>query len=278
MESQIKMLNKTSVIIPFYNNVPYIKEAISSVLLQTCQPKEIIVVNDGSTKTASEFLDTFSEHVTIINHDRNKGISQARNTGAKHSTGIYLTFLDADDLWEPDKLEVQQNLLDKSPSITGCHTGVYVFSKNKKIIETCNAKPKILSLKNMAFGNHVVPSSFMIRSTSFHNIGGFDPKMRTEDYDLFLSLLKNNDEIQFISKPLTWLRRDNHGNESSKWQYILYGRTALLKKHWKTLYKANGFMSILIFIQKTFLMAGWRAKRPLSYLFKLLSFVLPKEK
>jgi len=272
------MPNKTSVIIPFYNNESYIEDAISSVLTQTCPPKEIIVVNDGSTKKSRQFLDQFDTRVTIIDHEVNQGIAHARNTGVKHSTGEYIAFLDADDLFDPEKLKEQQNLLDKSPSIAACHTGVHVFSKNREIDETCIVKPKTLTFENSAIESHVVPSSFIIRKKVFNDIGGFDPKIRTEDYDFFLSLLTKNYEIQFISEPLTWLRRDNHGNESSKWQYVLYGRTDILKKHWKTLYKHNGLISLFNFMQRTFEMAGWRASKPLSYLFRLLALSLPKAK
>jgi len=266
---------KTSVIIPFYNNEHYIEEAITSLLIQTVPPKEIIVVNDGSTHESRQFLNKFSAKVSIIDHKVNKGIAHARNTGAEHSTGEYLAFLDGDDLWEPNKIEIQQVVLEKEVSVAGCHTGVYVFNKNKSILEICNDKPIILDFKNSAVESHVVPSSFMIRKSAFVDIGGFDPKVRAEDYDFFLSLLTKGYRIKFIPKTLTWLRRDDHGNESNKWQYIFYGRIDVFKKHWKILYKYNGLLSLLIFIQRTCEMARWRASKPLSYLFMILAKILP---
>ena len=269
-------MRKTSVIIPFYNNDDYIEECINSVLLQTCQPKEIIVVNDGSASKSRQFLSKFSDKVTIIDHEINLGIAQARNTGAKNSTGEYLAFLDADDIWQADKNQHQESLLINNPQLAGCHTGVNVFAQNMHIVETCLTKPMLLDLKNSAIESHVVPSSFMIRKSVFLKVGGFDPKVRVEDYDFFLTLISKNYLIQFIPEALTWLRRNNHGNVSAKWQFIFYGRNDILKKHGYTLYKHNGLFSLLNFFQRTCELSRWRAKRPMSFIFMVLSFIFPK--
>tara|TARA_R110001583_G_scaffold129650_2_gene281434 strand:- start:174 stop:989 length:816 start_codon:yes stop_codon:yes gene_type:complete len=269
-------MRKTSVIIPFYNNADYIEECINSILLQTSLPKEIIVVNDGSLSENRQFLAKFSTKVTIIDHQVNLGIAQARNTGAKNSTGEYLAFLDADDLWAADKNQHQENLLINNPELAGCHTGVNVFSKNHHIIETCITKPMLLDLKNSAIESHVVPSSFMIRRSVFIAAGGFDPKVRVEDYDFFLTLLTQGYLIKFIPEALTWLRRSNHGNESAKWQFIFHGRNDILKKHWHALYKHNGLLSLLKFFQRTCEMSRWRAKKPMSYIFLVLAFIFPR--
>ena len=269
-------MRKTSVIIPFYNNDEYIEECINSVLQQTCQPKEIIVVNDGSATKSRQFLAKFNANVTIIDHEVNLGIAQTRNTGAKNATGDYLAFLDADDIWQAEKIQQQEQLLINKPEIAGCHTGVHVFSQNKKIIETCLTKPMLLDLKNSAIESHVVPSSFMIRRSVFLKLGGFDPKVRVEDYDLFLTLITKGYFIEFIPEALTWLRRNNHGNESAKWQFIFYGRNDILKKHGYTLYKHNGLLSLLHFFQRTCELSRWRAKRPTSFIFMVLAFIFPK--
>ena len=271
-------MNKTSVIIPYYNNVDYIEECINSILMQTCPPKEIIIVNDGSSAENRQYLEQFNEKVTIIDHEVNRGIAQARNTGASNATGEYLAFLDADDTWDPNKGQHQQDLLDSDAKLAGCHTGVHVFSKNKNIIETCITKPAILNFKNSAIESHVVPSSFMLRKSIFEEIGGFDPKVGVEDYDFFLSMLTKGHLISFIPLPLTWLRRDEHGNESAKWQYIFHGRNDVLKKHWRVLYQHNGFLALLKFFQRTCELARWRAKKPMRYLFMLLSLLLPSAK
>lgn len=102
--------SKVSVIIPNYNYAEYVGEAIQSVLAQTYRNIEIIVVNNGSTDNSMDVLHSFGDKVVVIDQP-NLGQSGARNTGLKKSTGELIAFLDADDLWEPTKLEKQIGLL-----------------------------------------------------------------------------------------------------------------------------------------------------------------------
>ena len=95
-----------SVIIPVYNGERYLAEAIGSVLTQTIQPREIIVVDDGSTDGSTAVAERFSGQVQLY-RQKNRGASSARNRGIEVSEGSFLAFLDADDLWLPDKLECQ---------------------------------------------------------------------------------------------------------------------------------------------------------------------------
>ena len=95
-----------SVIIPTYQRADLVAGAIESVLAQTYQDYEIIVVNDGSTDNTKEVLATFGNSITAI-HQENRGLSAARNAGITISSGKYIAFLDDDDLWLPEKLAKQ---------------------------------------------------------------------------------------------------------------------------------------------------------------------------
>lgn len=97
---------KISVIIPFYNGVEWLCEAVQSVLRQTYKNFEIIVINDGSSENMDRFLNKFGDktHYIVTN---NKGPGPARNLGIEMAKGEYIAFLDSDDLWLPNKLEVQ---------------------------------------------------------------------------------------------------------------------------------------------------------------------------
>ncbi len=103
-----------SVIIPVYNGAKYLAEAIESVLAQVLAPAEIIVVNDGSTDRSLEIACQFLPRITIVSQE-NKGAGAARNTGIGVATGRYLAFLDADDLWTPEKLMIQRSFLEGQP-------------------------------------------------------------------------------------------------------------------------------------------------------------------
>jgi len=104
-----------SVIIPFYNEEDYFENCIFSVLRQTYNNIEVIIVNDGSKLVYKEKLDNLQKlqpnKIKVLHHPNNLGVSAARNTGIDAATGKYIAFLDADDEWLPHKLEHQLNLM-----------------------------------------------------------------------------------------------------------------------------------------------------------------------
>src|SRR4051812_47467284 len=100
------MGNTVSVIIPVYNGAAFITRAIDSALQQSHRPSEIIVVNDGSTDATLDVLAPYGGRIVLISI-ANGGVSNARNVGIAASTGELLAFLDADDSWHPNKLQMQ---------------------------------------------------------------------------------------------------------------------------------------------------------------------------
>ncbi|HQZ82453.1 MAG TPA: glycosyltransferase family A protein [Pyrinomonadaceae bacterium] len=120
------MTEKVSVIIPTYNYGRFIGEAIESVLAQTCPPAEIIVVDDGSTDGTAEVVAAFGDRVRYIRQE-NSGVSAARNRGVASSSGEFIAFLDADDIWEPTKLEKQLAKFAEDRGIGLVHCGMREF-------------------------------------------------------------------------------------------------------------------------------------------------------
>lgn len=105
-----------TVIIPLYNKQNYVENALRSILEQSFTDFEILIVNDGSTdKSVEKIIPLLSEKVRLIHHEKNKGLSAARNTGIKNATSNYATFLDADDLWKPYFLETIYTLINDFP-------------------------------------------------------------------------------------------------------------------------------------------------------------------
>src|SRR5690348_15579178 len=105
-----------SVIIPAYNYARYIPGAVNSVLAQTYQNHEIVVVDDGSTDGTRQALGDSLDKISYI-YQHNRGVSAARNVGIERSRGELIAFLDADDVWVPDKLDRQVRFLRDHPSI-----------------------------------------------------------------------------------------------------------------------------------------------------------------
>ena len=121
------MNNKTptvSIIIPFYNNVDWLNEAVDSVMKQTYKDYEIIVVNDGSKEDITLFLEKNPE--IIYFYQKNNGAGSARNKGIDVARGKYIAFLDSDDVWLPQKLEKQVDYMENNPQIMWSHCSYHM--------------------------------------------------------------------------------------------------------------------------------------------------------
>src|SRR3989442_437688 len=104
-------MSKVSVIIPTYNRAEFLGLALTSVLNQTFQDFEILIIDDNSQDSTQEVVTNFGdERIKYIRHDVNKRVAAARNTGVANSNGEYIAFLDDDDEWFPDKLQIQLDL------------------------------------------------------------------------------------------------------------------------------------------------------------------------
>jgi len=124
-----EMTMTISVVIPAYNSAKYIRRAIDSVLAQTRRPDEIIVADDGSTDDTTGVVETYGSDVRLI-HQENAGASVARNAGINAATSEWIAFLDSDDEWLPEKLQLQSELLSRNRQLVWttanfiyCHCG-----------------------------------------------------------------------------------------------------------------------------------------------------------
>jgi glycosyltransferase involved in cell wall biosynthesis len=144
-----------SVIIPCYNYGHYVEEAIDSVLQQTFQNFEIIVVNDGSTDPVTiEVLKHLKKPKTRVIHQANKGLPEARNEGIRHAKGKYICCLDADDTLEPTYLEKAVALLEANPGIAFAYSWVRLFGDEEKIWYTEPYDLEKLLRYNLRLGSH----------------------------------------------------------------------------------------------------------------------------
>lgn len=209
-----------SVIIPNYNTAKYIADAIESVLSQAYQNFELIVVDDGSTDNTKEVVQKYINQPTFkYIFQENKGLSAARNTGIKASQGEFIAFLDADDIWLPEKLEHQIKLMDSDKvGIVSCSG--YTTNEKGEILDTFIKKNysnrylllRDLSMKNVVSGGG---STALVRKTCFDVIGLFDENLKSsEDWDMWLRIAQRFDII-FVEKPLVKIRVRNNSMCSS---------------------------------------------------------------
>ncbi len=125
---------KVSVVVLTHNRRRLLRRAISSILNQTFQDFEIVLVDDASTDNTPEVVRSFGDaRIKYIRHEVNKGEAGSRNTGVTSSSGDYIAFLDDDDEWLPEKLEQQVRLLDSSPSQVGAvYTGFLKIDRSPR--------------------------------------------------------------------------------------------------------------------------------------------------
>jgi len=196
-----------SVVIPVYNGAGFIADTVRSALNQTYQGYEVIVVNDGSKDTTLEQLVQFGDAIKVISIP-NGGVSNARNVGIRASAGELIAFLDADDIWVPEKLERQATAMRQHPGVGFCFCNYTVIDHSIGAVvahfEQFNGDPEIVADRPMAAASALralvkcnfvgTCSNVMVRRDVFDHAGLFDTRFRqAEDYDLWLRCAAETD-------------------------------------------------------------------------------------
>ena len=197
---------RVSVIIPVFNGLNFLGEALASVRRQTLPPDEIILVDDGSTDGSWALLRSLAGGNIHIAQQTNAGAASARNLGIKKSSGGLVAFLDCDDLWEPEKLELQVDLLNHNPGVEVVSTQFVEFfsSDISPLVKTrTQLKPGVLS--------GLINSTILIRREVFEKVGVFNPQWRTgELIDWWSRAQEQGIEKEEISRVLVRRRVHDH--------------------------------------------------------------------
>jgi glycosyltransferase involved in cell wall biosynthesis len=193
-----------SVIIPTYNSATLVTKAVQSVLAQSVQPTEIIVVDDGSTDDTRQRLSTYGVRYL---HQQNQGVAAARNLGLRQATGELIAFLDADDVWHPRKLELQIAAIAANPDLVLLGTAVFDWPIEQPGNVNRAGVIKAMPWRKLAVKNHLVTSSIVVRHTALAKAGDFDTALQgPEDHDLWLRLAEAG-VVATLDLPLTGYRQ-----------------------------------------------------------------------
>lgn len=190
---------EVSVIIPTFNRASFLKRAIDSILSQSYQDFEVIVVDDASTDNTEEIVKSIKdERITYLKHERNSGRAVSRNTGVNMARGEYIAFLDSDDEAHPDRLEKQINILQRETQKTGIvYTDMIRIYRNgsRKYIKAPDIMPADGNIYMKALGYKVFrigTGTSMIRKKCFEKTGGFNKDISYyEDLEFFIRLSKD---------------------------------------------------------------------------------------
>jgi glycosyltransferase involved in cell wall biosynthesis len=223
---------KVSIVIPAYNSLQFLPETIASVFQQTFKDFEVIVVNDGSSDATKDWVSQITDpRVKLINQE-NQGLSGARNTGIAHASGDYIAFLDADDLWEPTKLEKQVICLDENPEIGLVYTWVALIDEHGKSKGRVFKNYAENDVWHQLIEHNIVESGSvaMVRRQCFETCGVFDRNLRSfvEDWDMWLRIASRY-PFKVIAEPLVYYRQ--HSNSASKnWEAMAQSFRIVIEK------------------------------------------------
>lgn len=217
-----------SVVMPLYNGLAYVEEALRSVMDQTLLPGEVIVVDDGSSDGSDEFVECLDSPVPIkVVHQPNRGQSAARNAGVELASGELIAFLDQDDAWRPEHLEVLRRAILKKPGIGWAYhdfdemdsaggTITRSFIHEHRLVHPKTSLATCLSGDLM-----VLPSASMLRKGAFVEAGGFDERLAGyEDDDLFVRMFRADWKHAFVPKALTRFRIHTNGSSSTTRRFL----------------------------------------------------------
>jgi len=222
-----------SIVIPTYNHAPMLQRALATVVEQTFQNWNAIVVNNFSTDNTLEVVTAFNDpRIQCVNFRNNGVIGASRNEGISLATGKYVAFLDSDDTWFPTKLEQCVEILESGSDLV-CHAEYWIDESGKSRLVAYGPSEAATHHNLIYNGNRISTSATVVRTALLKEVHGFDvsPELiSTEDYDLWIRLAAKSDKFAFISEPLgEYHRHDN--NVSANIEKHLAAELALLAKH-----------------------------------------------
>ncbi len=210
-----------SVIIPAYNAAIFLPEVIQSVINQSYQNWELLIIDDGSTDDTADIANDFckkDERIKLISKP-NGGVSKARNLGVELANGELIAFLDSDDLWLPEKLLIHAEFMNQHPQVGVSFARVeLIASDGQSTNKLTNNITDVLQPHHLFYSNPTVTTSnLVIRKSVFETLNGFDDSMQyNEDVDLLFRLaIQNEWEIEGIDQVLVQYRLHSSGLSST---------------------------------------------------------------
>ncbi|WP_318618914.1 glycosyltransferase family 2 protein [Priestia megaterium] len=198
-------MSEVSIIVPFYN-CPYINQALDSLVNQTYKGIEIIVVNDGATQHSEKII-PYLDKIKYIQKE-NGGTASALNMGIKHAIGDYFCWLSSDDVYYPEKTEVQLAFM-KEHKANFSHTNYCAIDRKSRIISPplgVHPPNRLEILKRVSKKNFINGCSVMIDKAVFNHVGIFDETLPyTHDYDLWIRIIQKFG-VYYLPQPLLLYR------------------------------------------------------------------------
>ena len=201
------MSQLVSVIIPAYNQGHFLAEAVDSVLAQTYADVEVIVVDDGSTDNTAEVAQAYQDPRVRYVYKENGGLSSARNEGLRHAQGDFISYLDSDDCFLPEKLTILLGALADTPELGFVAGQAIPVDEHGNHVGKRFETPLPSDLRELLLGNPLHVGSVLVRRTWQDQVGFFDETLRSyEDWDMWLRLAQAGCQMLYVAKPVSLYR------------------------------------------------------------------------
>jgi glycosyltransferase involved in cell wall biosynthesis len=225
MSEQVRSVPDVSIIMAAYQAAATISESIESVIVQTRQNWELIIVDDASADNTGEIIQAYAEkdrRIRVFANDTNKGVAAARNFGIKQASGRYLAFLDSDDLWHRDKLEKQLPLMEKA--VISYTATSYINKAGQVSGYTLHAEER-LEYSELLRRNIMSCSSVMVRRDSMIE---FPQGYMHEDYAVWLQIVKKAGQACGLDEPLLIYRMGGESKSAKRMNSALMTRNTYM--------------------------------------------------
>ena len=233
------MSNLVSIITPCFNSEKYISQAIQSVISQTHQNWELLLVDDCSTDATFSIISNFAsqdKRIKAFKLDKNSGAGVARNFAIQQASGNYIAFLDADDLWKPEKLERQLHFM-QTQNIP------FTFSFYETIDETGNLRNKTITTPLKITYKQLYYCNWIGNLTGIYSVDFFgkipiSPIKKRQDWMMWLQIVKQIQAAIPIPESLAYYRVRKDSISASKWKLIKYNLKVYRDFHQRNLFMA----------------------------------------
>lgn len=193
---------KISVIMSVYNGMPYLAEAVRSILNQTYKNFEFIIVDDASTDGTWKYLNSIKDgRIKLIRNSKNLGLAASLNKALKSAGGEYIARMDADDISLPRRLEAQLEFMQENPDVDLCGTWAYLINESSEIIGEKKFYEQDQMIKRaLAIYSPIIHPTYFAKKDFFTMLGGYNRKFEyAEDYEL---LLRARRDFKFANIPI----------------------------------------------------------------------------
>lgn len=202
------MSQTVDIIIPTYNGMPWLASTLESVLAQSYEDIKVYIIDDGSSDGTADYVRSINDSRIAYLRKPNGGVSSARNFGIRHSSSPFIAFLDADDIWIPQKIEKQMKIMNTNPKVGLVYGHHYLIDEKDVVLSNLRINKRGNIFTDLCDGNCIAGSASMalIRRNVVEELGVFDETLiNGEDWEYWLRIAKKY-EVDFVPEIIASIR------------------------------------------------------------------------